>query len=290
MAVSSSATSRTPCQAGSLFHVSMWAVPSKPSISSVSVRLYSARSCAKRIRCMLFTEIALLCMFVGARRLALANRYSPRPCSTCIQAPTLRSTKRTQLGFHCSKALRLPGRLDVLGHLAHDVGVVAVEGELPLLVRVAELVPAVRRPVVALRRRSRGSARARAGPAPGLQRGPVERVAAPAVGEAVEPALGEVVARVRLDLDGDVLVVGLLALGWVCSSCSCALSESGNSLAPASASVNTGLGKLRPWGSWLSSGSSSFLQLMSLTGGSRVMGRERRVPHCPGSPVVVNLS
>ena len=50
----------------------MCAAPSNPSISSVSVRLYSARSCAALIRCMLFTEIALLCMFVGARRLALA--------------------------------------------------------------------------------------------------------------------------------------------------------------------------------------------------------------------------
>ena len=49
-------------------------MPSKPSISSLSVRLYSARSWADRIRCMLLTEIALLCMFVGARRLALANR------------------------------------------------------------------------------------------------------------------------------------------------------------------------------------------------------------------------
>ncbi len=70
--VSCSAVSRTPCQAGSLFQVSMCAAPSKPSISSLSVRLYRARSWAERIRCMLFTEIALLCMFVGARRLALA--------------------------------------------------------------------------------------------------------------------------------------------------------------------------------------------------------------------------
>ena len=72
--VSCSATSRTPCQAGSLFHAVRWAAPSKPSISSVRVRLYSARSWAERIRCMLFTEIALLCMLVGARRLALAYR------------------------------------------------------------------------------------------------------------------------------------------------------------------------------------------------------------------------
>ena len=74
IAVSCSATSRTPCQAGSSFHAVRCAVPSKPSISSVRVRLYSARSWAERIRCMLFTEIALLCMLVGARRLALANR------------------------------------------------------------------------------------------------------------------------------------------------------------------------------------------------------------------------
>ena len=54
---------------------------------------------------MLFTEIALLCMFVGARRLALAYRYSPSPWSTCIHAPTLRSTKRIQFRLHCSNAL-----------------------------------------------------------------------------------------------------------------------------------------------------------------------------------------
>src|SRR6266487_4370888 len=104
VAVSCSATSRTPCQGGSLFQASMCAEPLKPGTSSVSVRLYSARSWAALIRCMLFTEIALLCMFVGARRLALANRYRPRPWSTCIQAPTLCSTNRTQFGFHCSNA------------------------------------------------------------------------------------------------------------------------------------------------------------------------------------------
>ena len=53
---------------------------------------------------MLFTEIALLCMLVGARRLALANKYRPSPWSTCIHAPTCDSTKRTQFRFHCSKA------------------------------------------------------------------------------------------------------------------------------------------------------------------------------------------
>ena len=54
---------------------------------------------------MLFTEIALLCMLVGARRLALANRYRPSPWSTCIHAPTCDSTKRTQFRFHWSNAL-----------------------------------------------------------------------------------------------------------------------------------------------------------------------------------------
>ena len=52
----------------------MCTVPLKPSSTSDRVRLYSARSWAARIRCMLFTEIALLCMLVGARRFALANR------------------------------------------------------------------------------------------------------------------------------------------------------------------------------------------------------------------------
>ena len=54
---------------------------------------------------MLFTEIALLCMLVGARRLALANRYRPSPWSTCIHAPTCDSTKWIQFRLHCSKAL-----------------------------------------------------------------------------------------------------------------------------------------------------------------------------------------
>jgi hypothetical protein len=44
--------------------------------------------------------------------------------------------------------------LDVLVDLPDDVGVVAVERELPLLVRVTELVPAVRRPVIALAARA----------------------------------------------------------------------------------------------------------------------------------------
>ena len=85
--------------------------------------------------------------------------------------------------------LGLPGGVDVLVELPHHVGVVAVEGELPLLVGVAELVPAVRGPVVAL---AAGAGEALGlGPvrAPRLQRRPVQRVAAAAVGEAVQPAL-----------------------------------------------------------------------------------------------------
>ena len=54
---------------------------------------------------MLLTAIALLCMLVGARRLALANKYRPSPWSTCIHAPTFDSTKRTQFRFHTSNAL-----------------------------------------------------------------------------------------------------------------------------------------------------------------------------------------
>ena len=162
---------------------------------------------------MLFTEIALLCMFVGARRLALANRYSPSPWSTCIQAPTLRSTNLHPVRVPLLERLRLAGGVDVLVELPHDVGVVPVEGELPLLVRVAELVPAVRGPVVALATGAREALRLGPVRSPGLQDRPVQRVAAPAVGEAVQPALAEVVPRVGLDLDGHVLVVGLLALG-----------------------------------------------------------------------------
>ena len=108
--------------------------------------------------------------------------------------------------------LGLPGRVDVLVELPHHVRVVAVERELPLLVRVAELVPAERGPVVAL---AAGAGEALGlGPvgSPRLERRPVQRVAAAAVGEAVQPALGEVVPRIRLDLDRHVLVVGLLAL------------------------------------------------------------------------------
>ena len=54
---------------------------------------------------MLLTAIALLCMLVGARRLALANRYRPSPWSTCIHAPTFAATKCTQFWFHWSKDL-----------------------------------------------------------------------------------------------------------------------------------------------------------------------------------------
>src|SRR4029079_11550672 len=68
--------------------------------------------------------------------------------------------------------------------------VVAIDRLLPLLVGIEELVP-VR----------------------GLQRRPLVRVAAGAVGEAVDPALGEVALRIGLDVDRDVLVDGRAALG-----------------------------------------------------------------------------
>jgi hypothetical protein len=104
--------------------------------------------------------------------------------------------------------------LDVLGELPDDVRVVAVEGLFPLLVGVAELVPAVRGPVLDGQAARAGPApRLRPVDAPGLELRPVQRVAGLAVGEAVDPALREVVPRVGLDLDRDVLVVRLLALG-----------------------------------------------------------------------------
>ena len=71
--------------------------------------------------------------------------------------------------------LGLLGVLDVLVQLPHHVGVVAVQGEFPLLVRVAELVPAQRGPVIALAARA-GEALG-LGPvrAPCLQLGPAGR-------------------------------------------------------------------------------------------------------------------
>jgi hypothetical protein len=57
--------------------------------------------------------------------------------------------------------LRLAGGRDVLVELADNVGVVAVEGELPLLVGVTELMPAVCRPVVALAAGARETLRLR---------------------------------------------------------------------------------------------------------------------------------
>ena len=150
IAVSASATWRTPCQAGSPFHASRCAVPSKPSISSVSVRLYSARSWADRIRCMLFTEMALLCMLVGARRFAFAYRYRPEPVVHVHPRAYVALDERDPVLVPLLERLGLAGVLDVLVDLPHHVGVVAVEGEFPLLVRVAELVPAGGGPVVAL--------------------------------------------------------------------------------------------------------------------------------------------
>ncbi len=111
------------------------------------------------------------------------------------------------------EGLGLPGHVDVLVELPDHVRVVPVEAEFPLLVGVAELVPAGRGPVVALAARAGVALGLGAVRAPGLQGRPVQRVAAAAVGESVQPALGQVVAGVGLDLDGDVLVPGLLALG-----------------------------------------------------------------------------
>jgi hypothetical protein len=109
--------------------------------------------------------------------------------------------------------LGVAGVLDVLVDLPDNVGVVPVEGELPLLVRVAELVPAVRGPVVALAAGSGVALRLGAVDSPCLELRPVERVAGGTVGETVDPALGQVVPGIGLDVDGDVLVVRLLPLG-----------------------------------------------------------------------------
>src|SRR6266700_7506536 len=88
--------------------------------------------------------------------------------------------------------LGLLGGLDILVELPHDVGVVAVERELPLLVRVPELVPAERGPVVPLA--AGAGVPLGLGPvgSPCLERGPFQRVTAAAIGEPVQPALGEV--------------------------------------------------------------------------------------------------
>src|SRR5215469_4814311 len=112
------------------------------------------------------------------------------------------------------ESLGLAGHLDVLADLPDDIGVVPVETELPLLVRVAELVPAERRPVVPLAAGAGVTLRLRPIRAPRLECRPVEWVTASAIGESVQPALRQVVPRVGLHLDGDVLVVGLLALLW----------------------------------------------------------------------------
>ena len=55
--------------------------------------------------CIEFTEMALLCMLVGASRWAGRKTCMPSPCSACIEAPTWRATTLTQLGSHRAKAL-----------------------------------------------------------------------------------------------------------------------------------------------------------------------------------------
>ena len=99
IAVSPSTVRRTPCHAGSLFQVSMWALSSKDSSSSPTSRLYSTRSWANRRRCTEFTQMALLSMFVGALRWAGTNTCIPRPCSMCIQAPTCWATTLVHEAF-----------------------------------------------------------------------------------------------------------------------------------------------------------------------------------------------
>ena len=76
-----------------------------------------------------------------------------------------------------------PALLDVLGDLADDVRVVAIDRLLPFLVRIEEPVPV-------------GA----------LQHGPVLRVSAVAVGERVDPTLRQVALGIRLDVDRDVLI------------------------------------------------------------------------------------
>jgi hypothetical protein len=148
-------------------------------------------------------------MLVGARRCAV----QAKPVIDVHPRADVALDEPDPVRVPVLERLRLPGVLDVLVHLPHDVGVVAVQGEFPLLVRVAELVPAVRGPVVPLAARSRIALGLWTVLAPGLQRRPVQRVAAAAISEPVQPALGQVVPRVRLDLDRHVLVVRLLALG-----------------------------------------------------------------------------
>ena len=140
----------------------------------------------------------------------------------------------------------------VLADLPHDVGVVAVDRLLPLLVGIEELVPVGR-----------------------LQRRPLLRVSAGAVGEPVDPALQQVARGIRLDVDRDVLVDRGLALGRREVAVGARCSRRGKSpRAPASASVKTGLGTLR-----------------SLTGASvSVSVAIRSLPLVAYSALVVNLS
>src|SRR5699024_2421019 len=83
-----------------------------------------------------------------------------------------------------------------------------------LFVGITKLVPTVRGPFFRAQSTATGRAlRDATIVSPRPQRRPVQWIASLAVAEAVNPALGEVVAGVRLHLDGDVLVVGLLTLG-----------------------------------------------------------------------------
>src|SRR6185312_5583064 len=88
--------------------------------------------------------------------------------------------------------------VDVRVDLPDHVGVVAVESELPFLVRVAELVPAESRPVITPAAGHRETCGLWPVAPQSLQGGPVKRVPAATVGEAVQPALAQVVPRIGL--------------------------------------------------------------------------------------------
>ena len=182
------------------------------------------RSCAKRSLCSRADRQRVVDHV--RRRVALGRRVDVHPEPVLGVRPGARRGARrpsTQPRFQAAYASRRLGVGRAFWRdLPHDVGVVAVDRLLPLLVGIEELVPVGR-----------------------LQRGPLLRVAGGAVGERVDPALRQVALGVGLDVDGDVLVDASRAACAARSSCSCGCVEDGNSLAPASASVNTGFGTLR---------------------------------------------
>ena len=212
MAVSASAVSRTPCHAGSEFQASRCAGPVEP-LDLLAERQAVQREILRGTDPVHAVHRDRVVVHVRGRPpVGVREQVEPEPVVDVHPRADVMLHEAHPVRVPLLERLRLAGRLHVLAELADDVGVVPVQRELPLLVGVAELVPAERRPVVAL---AAGAGAARglgAVGAPRLERGPVQRVAAAAVGEPVQPALGEVVPRVGLHLDGHVLVVGLLAL------------------------------------------------------------------------------